>query len=259
VRRLVIAFVLAGAVAAIAATSLILVLRGDDNSERRQAVIIDQLSFTDPHPEFIAGATTQLREAGYAVDYVQPSQVTVDFYRELPTRNYDLIIVRSHSSWERPMRPRQPSTPGSAPFEVHTFESGVGLFTNEEYSLTSHVEEQRAYRLSVMSYPGRPTQYFGIQAEFVTDEMRGNFNGATVVLMGCAGLSSTPMAQSLVDRGVSRFISWDGEVTAAHTDEVTGRLLTYLLGGSEASDAASQAMADVGPDPTFGSHLSAYP
>lgn len=244
---------------AVVAISLAFILRPEGHVEPRRAVIIDQLSFTDPHAEFIDETTAMLSGAGYDVDYVPPEQVTVDFYRELPTRGYEFIIVRSHSSWERPKPPSRASALNGAPTQSETIESVVGLFTNEPYSSTAHVDEQRAYQLSVMSYPGVAAQFFGIQPEFVRDEVRGDFDGATFVLMGCAGLSSTPMAQALVGRGVSHFISWDDEVTAAHTDRATQQLLKYMLNGSDAGDAVAQAMADVGPDPAFGSRLAAYP
>ena len=39
-----------------------------------------------------------LRDAGYSVSYYQGEQVTVDFYRELAARNYDLVILRVHSA-----------------------------------------------------------------------------------------------------------------------------------------------------------------
>jgi hypothetical protein len=69
----------------------------DRGSGPRRAAIIDQLSLTQPNPDFAASATSILEQAGYAVDYFPGEQVTVDLYRNLPTHDYDLIILRVHS------------------------------------------------------------------------------------------------------------------------------------------------------------------
>ncbi len=265
-RRLISSPVIAGGaalcLAAAVSISMTLLLWPAGDAGPPRAVIIDQLSFTDPNPEFIDQATAMLGAAGYEVDYVPPDEVTVDFYRDLPRRGYDLIVVRSHSTQERVRRTPILAANG-APIggEAETIDSIVGLFTNEIYSRRTHLDEQRARQLGYMSYPGSPERgrFFGFWPEFVQGGMRGNFHGATFVLMGCGGLNSTGMAEALVDRGVSRFISWDNLVTAAHTDRATERLLKHLLDGRDAGDAAAQTMAEVGPDPAFGGRLAAYP
>ena len=43
-------------------------------------------------------ATDTLAEAGYSVDYYSGEEVTVDFYRDLQTAGYELIIFRTHSA-----------------------------------------------------------------------------------------------------------------------------------------------------------------
>ncbi len=78
--------------------ALLLAGRGDSPSRPFTAAIVDQLSLTQPNPEFIGQARGLLAQAGYLVDYYPGEQVTVDFYRDLPTRNYDLIILRVHSA-----------------------------------------------------------------------------------------------------------------------------------------------------------------
>src|SRR3990170_1695590 len=61
------------------------------------AVIVDQLSLTYPNPAFAEAATETLEEAGHRVEYFAGEQVTVDLYRSLPRRGYDLILLRAHS------------------------------------------------------------------------------------------------------------------------------------------------------------------
>lgn len=219
-----------------------------------KAVIIDQLALTDPNTAFVNEAGLRLQAAGYAVDYYPSYEVTVDFYRNLPKRGYELIVIRSHASQQ--VFERDPATGGSVEH------AGVALFTNERYSQFTHADDQRAYRLGVGSYPqlGISDKYFLIGPEFVRSSMRGTFEGATIVLMGCGGLSTPDIAKAFEARGVRQFISWDTLVTAAHTDAATQALLGYLVSdGLPPAEAVARTMAAVGTDPSYGSRLLVYP
>ena len=202
------------------------------------AVIIDQLSLTSPDQAFVDDATRTLRAAGYTIDYVPGAKVTVDYYRGLPKRNYGLILVRAHSG----LVLRNAATSGSdtRPPE-DTF-----LFTSEPYSEGTHVDEQRAQRLSVAYYldtglvPGdadallrafrAEPRYFGIKPGFIQSSTQGRFHQTTVVLMGCNGLSTKALAAAFIKKGAQAVIGWDESVTADHTDAATERLLGHLLG-----------------------------
>ncbi|MEX2245809.1 MAG: hypothetical protein WEC75_03900 [Dehalococcoidia bacterium] len=249
---------LAVAVIAIAGGALaafVLWPRGPRDDGVLRAVIVDQLGQTDPNPEFIDRNVTRLREAGYAVDYVPAEQVTVEYYRTLPTRDYDLVVLRSHSAW---LVRRKDEETGEAATDRQ-----VTLFTNELYSDDDYTDDQLQHRISRTFYPWDETgpRYFGIEPGFVEDSMQGRFRGTTVVLMGCAGLSSTGMADAFLARGASAFISWDDEVTAYHTDAATERLLEHLLSPKDipAREAVVRTMEDVGEDPAFGARLFLYP
>ncbi len=102
-------------------------LSSRDTPSGPRAVIIDQLAITDPDPDFISSAATQLKSAGYKVDYYRPDEVTVELYRDLPSRGYKVIIIRSHAT----------SSIGVADLSNGTIGGGrsqsVGLFTNELY------------------------------------------------------------------------------------------------------------------------------
>jgi hypothetical protein len=249
--------VAAMAVALLAATSAVLAVTlwpADSPPGKPKAVIIDQLAITDPNTGFVNDAAARLLDAGYAVDYYRPDEVTVDFYRDLPKRGYKLIIIRSHAS--QTIYERNTATGGAIE------RNGVALFTNERYTDVSHVDDQRAYRLGIGSYPqlNITTKYFLIGPAFVQSSMRGSFRDATIVLMGCGGLSTNDLAQAFQQRGVTRFISWDKLVSAAHTDAATTTLLTHLVTESlPASEAVARTMAEVGPDPSYGSRLLSYP
>ena len=217
-----------------------------------RAVIVDQLAQTDPNPDFIANAARQLEAAGYHVDYYAPNEVTVDFYRSLPGLGYAFIILRSHASDQTYL------------FDGQTVDqrASVGVFTNEPYSTATHLDDQRALRLTVDSYTDRniAEKYFGITPAFIEHSVRGRFNGAIVLLMGCAGLKATDLAQAFISRGVANFIGWDGAVTANHTDAGAEKLLENLFGQHlDLQSAVARTGEQIGPDPAFGGRLLSYP
>lgn len=230
---------------------LLLGQRGGAASARR-AVIVDQLAQTDPDPAFIKDATTRLQAAGYQVDYIPPADVTVDLYRTLPSKGYSLIMLRSHSS----------DFVGAAAADSIGSHAATALFTNEPYTTSAHVDEQRDRRLLIENYTDRPItqQYFGVGADFMALDTRGHLGGATVILMGCAGLKTNDLARAFVFKGAAHFVSWDASVTAQHTDVATTALLAaWLSNGRDLSAAIQSAMAEVGPDPTYHARLVQYP
>jgi hypothetical protein len=236
-----------------------LMLSSGASSDAPAAVIIDQLSSTDANPEFVSDVTAQIESAGYHVDYVSGSKVTVEFFRRLPRSGYDLIIVRNHVGQleRRPITALvesngQPSiVRGEWTHPVSTF------FTNEPYSRERHVEEQRQRLLGVSYYPP-PSEdggrYFGITPEFIAAS-DGDFDGAVIVLMGCGGPGSAAMAQAFLDKGARSVVGWDGLVTAQHTDHAIADFLPRILRGEAPASAVASTMATAGADPTFGASL----
>jgi hypothetical protein len=113
----------------------------------------------------------------------------------------------------------------------------------------------------VVSYFSDPDQkqYFGITPDFITDSMRGGFAGATVIMMGCNGLSTASTADAFLAKGAAEVIGWDEAVSAGHTDEATLSLLRHMLDGGLAPDAAVAAtMDEVGPDLAYNSTLRTH-
>jgi len=223
-----------------------------DSSGPKTAVIVDQLSLTFPNPAFAETATDMLEEAGYAVDYYSGEAVTVDLYRDLPKHDYELIILRVHSGIVRQVDPQS---------EERTVMEYVGLFTGEPYSDATYGGREGAGRIGLAvarDYHGG--QYFGVTPYFIEFTMEGRFDKATIILMGCDGLRSDRTAESFVERGAETFVSWDGKVSASHTDAATERLLQHLLtDGLTMQEAVTETMAEVGPDPEYDSTLLVYP
>jgi hypothetical protein len=210
----------------------------------RRAVIVDQLSVTAPNPEFAASATRMLVAAGYDVHYVRGEDVTVDFYRELPSSGYSLVILRSHSASRRTVE--------------GVDSTAATIFTSEAFDQERHAAA--GARLGVVEYDdGTPGRFFGVRPEFIEQDARGRFGASTVVvLMGCSGLRSARMAQAFVRRGAGTFVSWDRSVSVTETDRATLALLGQLARGAAVRDAVAAAMTGVGPDPESGARLTYY-
>lgn len=221
---------------------------GDDGgpSGPKTAAIIDQLSLTQPNPDFISSARSLLTEAGYLVDYFPGEQVTVDFYRTLPQRGYDLILLRAHAG----ITTEVDLTSGE-----RTETEYVSLFTGEPYSEGKYADEELDRLGKAVYYEGADPLY-GIGPRFIDDSMEGRFDGTLIVMMGCDGLRSQRTAQSFLDKGASAFVSWSQPVSAVHTDSATELLLEkLLLEGLDTVDAVGRTAAEVGPDPLFEGEL----
>lgn len=206
---------------------------------------MDQLSLTQPNSAFAERATQLLEQAGYAVDYYPSEEVTVEFYRHPPSWSHDLIILRAHSAL---------GNTNGRPADW------VTLFTSESFDNARYLQDLAKDRLSrVRYYPDGP-RYFGIMPAFIKSSMIGKFQDATVIVMGCEGLTSESLAEAFVQRGAKAIVAWDGPVSSAHTDAATERLLQHLLIDElPIREAAAQTMTEVGPDPQDDSRLVVYP
>lgn len=241
----------AAALAAVAVAAIVLLPRlGDGEPSGPRAVIADQLSLTAPNQAFADEATAMLEGAGYDVDYVAGEDVDVDFYRKLPTRHYDVVLLRVHAG-------RHTNLGGKETDDAH-------LFTSEPYSQKKSVYAQLDGLLKGVAYnketAARGEVYFGIPASFVSESMEGNFGGAAVVLMGCDGLRGQKVAKAFVQKGAGAVVGWDDLVSAAHTDDATlAWLRHYLDDHMSVQDAAAAARTELGADPSTGAELHSYP
>jgi len=214
-------------------------------SSQLKAAIVDQLSLTLPNQTFIQTATNTLKQAGYTVDYYSGENVTVEFYRNLPTYGYRIIILRVHSS-------------------ITQGEKSLGLFTSERYDSGRYVYEQLTNRLLEAVYSEEERNngiiYFAISPTFVTQSMNGRFNNATIIMMGCEGLTYTAMAEGFHQKGAKVYISWSGSVSASHTDTAITHLLQhYLIEERTLKESVQETFKEVGFDPAYNSLLIYYP
>lgn len=218
-----------------------------------KAAIVDHLSLTVPNQTFNQTATNILQEAGFTVDYYPGEEITVEFYKNLPTHGYNLIFLRVHSGLFNGTQPP------------------LCLFTSEHYSETKYVLEQLTDRLTGVAYSEEEAKmgiaYFGVTPKFVQQDMKESFQNTTIIMMGCNGLTELlypypvplPMPEAFVGKGAKVYVGWDLAVSAGHTDQATIQLITYLTQNQTITQAVENTMNEVGPDPISESVLLYYP
>lgn len=211
---------------------------------KSKAAIVDQLSLTFPNQTFIEAATTILEQAGYTVDYYPGEEVTVEFYRNLPTHGYSLIILRAHS------------TTGGFP--------SLSLFTSERYDKFKYLQEQLTDKICAVAYSIEEMKtgklYFGITPSFVKASMNGKFANTVIIMMGCEGLNNTQMARAFTEKGAKVYISWTQSVSAFHTDRAITHLLQhFLIEKLTLQESLRETFKEVGFDPVCQTLLIYYP
>ena len=197
-----------------------------------RAVIIDQLSKDIPNEKFQKEAIKIFEDAGYEVDLVESKNVTVDFYKNLPSMNYDYIVLRSHA-----VPQDNPNSP-------------VVIFTGEPYSTEQYITEQlfghvkRTAPVGVIEFSAKVpednwitvndtykyydqpvehesyglNEFFSISPKLVDELMVGEFPSSTILLGGCGTLSNNSMAKSLIKRGASKVVGWDDLIGSGQND-----------------------------------------
>jgi len=217
--------------------------------------IVDHLGFfpDQRNQAFVDACINILEEGGLTWGYHKGEEVTVNFYRNLPSYGTSVIVLRVHSAIMRT--------------ENETI-SILGLFTSELYSVEAakkYPEDILGDRLVRAFFTEGGEEYFGIVPEFVEKSMKGKFRDTVIIMMGCEGLgydgvTYTDMAEAFIKKGAKVYISWDGPVSINHTDKATVQLLQSLvLHKRTIKQALTETMKEIGSDPTYGSALRYYP
>jgi hypothetical protein len=225
--------------------------RIDDESSKQKAVIIDGL-LGYPNLTFITKATNLLNSAGYKCDVIDPEDVTVELYQNLLTEDYSLIVLRVHCG---PLRKDLG--------DGYYVPEGTAFFTTEIYDTKKYVKLQDRGLLAVARIQGDDeNRYFAIPPWFF-EEMGKSFVNTTIILDSCYGFwydAPLIMAETLMQKGVTMFIGWNGEVQVEHTDAAVLKLIESLYQKKLSVDeAVSSVMRQIGPDPYYGSRLYYYP
>jgi hypothetical protein len=216
-----------------------------DSVGELRAVIVDQLSSMRENETFITNVTKELEDYGFEVDLYQGDEIKVDFYRQLPTHGYKLIIFRAHSGLLA---------------EDEKVDYRTTLFTNEGYSTAKYVAEQLHDRLVMARVGEGYPMVFGIPPKFITESMNGNFDDTAVIMMGCSGLFLEDLAEAFVAKDASIYIAWNGTVELYYVDEATPYLMRQLCSGNlTIKEVLDITMDVIGPDPEHGAGLKYYP
>jgi len=216
-----------------------IVIQDETTSKIRKAVIIDQLDKDITNLHYQNKTMSYLMDAGYEVDFYTTDDITVDFYKHLPSKNYEFIVIRSHSL----------AIFGKNPSEW--------LFTGEKYSNEVHIGETLSGQLS----PGVPfmvttdqkitysqalkERHFMIGSKFIDESMVGQFPGSVIILGGCETMPHEFLAESLVKRGASSVIGWNELVGSNYNDKAIISLLEEILvNGLKIDKAINLVMGD---------------
>jgi hypothetical protein len=212
--------------------------------EGEKAALVDQIALTNPDPEFTDQALAYLEEAGFSVDIYEGEEITVEFYRTLPEKGYQLILFRTHAT--NVLNETMPGGP-------------VFLFTSELYEKDRYVKEQLANRIgrARVLYDDNAPLYFAIVAGFVRYEMTGRFDDTLIIIGGCQSLGTLDLAQALLDRGASAVVGWNEWVDLSHNDKAILHLLRGLTTEKlTLEQAMRKTMNEIGPDPAYQSMLT---
>ena len=212
----------------------------------KKAAILDQIHNDIPNTFFQEQAQQYLNDAGYEVDLYTTDDITVDFYKNLPAMDYQFIVLRTHGA-------------GGG------FSDSAFLFTGEKYSKTKYIQEQ----LLEQVHPGVPIidqdyervswdeideiedpMYFTVGSKMIDELMVGKFPNSVILIGGCDALANSDMAKSLIFRGASEVVGWNGLIDSFENDRVLLELLKLLLVNKvEMRDAIEVVMQNYGPFP----------
>ena len=214
-----------------------------------RAAIVDQLCLLSPNPAFIEKTVNFLESYGFSVDVWQGERVTVDFYRELASYGYKLIVLRAHGGIMLRV-----SGQGAA-VQDETY-----LFTGETYQAGKHPGQQLADHVQkALMTPDYPL-VFAVNPEFIKEELTGSFDDTVVINMGCSSGYIDDLARAFMKKGASAYLGWSATVTLEYVDEATLTLLEKLITEElSVAEAVNQTMAIAQRDPYYQARLRYYP
>jgi len=211
-------------------------------SATHDAAIIDGLSEDFPNPKLINDMKHLLEKAGYRVTIFNSSDVSVEFFRELPTMGYSLIIMRVHGG-----RIQQP---------MGLF-IGSGIFAEPFDEKKYEREYLSGYLLKGITYVGGK-EYFVITPDYVREKFEGRFPNSIVVILSCYSAWDRVLASAFFDKGASAFVGIDKKADLSYLDRLGLEFVKHFTQGSDIEEAVEKVMETVGPDPDTGAKFVCY-
>ena len=224
-----------------------------DKQPRPLAAIIDQLHESIPNERYQQKTLEYLENAGYDVDIYTTEDITVDFYKKLPSMNYKFIYIRTHS------------------LEVAQLGNSTFLFTGEKYDIDKHISEQlsghvqKAIPLSFQSSDEAiknvrvdpDENYFVIGSKLMDELTIGEFPQSVIIIGGCESVRNHDLAKSLILRGASTVIGWDRSIGSMENDIVILALLEeILINKTGLHDAIISVTEEFSPNLQYSSELN---
>lgn len=236
----------------------------------QKAVIIDQLYDDVPNDYFHRQAIKYLENAGYQVDLYTTENATVNFFKKLPSFNYQFIVMRTHA------------------LESNTDDKSVMIFTGERYSEKKYITEQlmghlkkgaplldRTFSIDKKNSTGwiqinetakmitspanfveESDEYFLVSPQMIINGMEGTFPNSTVLLGGCSTLKNTSLAESFLKKGASEVVGWSDLVSSSDNDRALLKLLEKILVEEKSTqNALEEIMSDWKSTPKYNSTM----
>jgi hypothetical protein len=201
-------------------------LESNQSPSQLRAAIIDQLNDQIPNYDLQSNATRMLEGAGYQVDLYTTQDITVEFYKKLPTMNYNFILIRTHGGEGDPDE-----------------EYPTRLFTGEKYVAGKYTVEQISsqvgygfpfydedlIRLQESVENPYDEAYFTVGSKLVKEGMVGTFPDSTIIIGGCQSARSHDLMEALIHRGADSVLGWDASIGAIDNDVAMTLLLEDVL------------------------------
>jgi len=179
----------------------------------KSAVIVDQLFGENPDFGFVETASGLLSENGFDVVVISGENVTIDLFYDT-VWDMDIIVLRMHSG---------------------VFDNRTWIFTHEEYDPAKHILEQLSRDANIGRCKSVDYPVFTLSSTFFQRNIE--FQGGTVLVMGCNGLDEADLGSALVESGAGVVVGWSGTITVEETDEAVMGFLELLLSGDTAGEA----------------------
>src|SRR3989304_7583102 len=221
-----------------------------------KALIIDQLYDEFPNEVFHKMATEYFQTAGYTVDIVTTKDVTVGFFKNLPSMDYKFVVIRTHGADNEDGNEVVLFTGEKYTEEKYIQEQLFGQVKKAapilevDYALESNDESNWVIVNDTYRYLSSPVkisshadnEFFAISPKMI-ESMNGKFSDTIFLLGGCNTLSNPSMVKALVAKGSSMVLGWDNTIGNLDNDSA---MLQFLENHLQKNMDLDENIQDIG-------------